>query len=1137
MQRYSSDYYTEQDQIAALTESIAQIGTALIELNAQKDKWTRTLHLLQCAKQQETVDEDRSALASAKQALDVCRSQTEDLAPERDYLGYLIKNYLTEQLQAQSAQIKAAEDELAESKARNSRASEEAAELAKQVRKKSSELGGLESSIRSYDQDEERFISHWHVSLARNIIGEYEAGALTILQQMIDSESMDCTKSRTQKKKRLDAMGAEIRKQEREIADLENSRNEKRQRLSEAQAEQKKFDEELQTRRTILQYLDLREDQLYDVDRILCAAESKIAELDALIRKLGTEIDEISSRIDGLKTGKAIEIPAELRHAFEDLDIHLVYGMEWMKRNDYSEEQNLQMVAQHPFLPYALIMTAQELAKLQTADTNVYTSFPIPIITRESLAEKNEEGINLQLGSTHFYMLFNENLLNEEKLQQLLWELQRDLDRKESELDRRKQEYEEYIVRRDTIRNQAVTQAACDAVRVKIANLESDLEEIRSSSAEARNHLAELNTENTNLTADIAELGKRIDKLQRQSAELEELCQAYAAYQEHRRLREECLTILSDIDTRQKKLEALKAELDERIHSLDISLINLRSDAENCKAELTLFEQYQEMACPAAIDTSILSDIIIIRARYTAITEKASRQIQDLEADRKKAATRLQKSEKELARLAGKFGVSAEEWCDVQYSSMEEDHAENKVYSLEREISETQGKKSEADKARALADQRQKQAIKQMERDCQTSEPLPREDIPVIDFGETKNLLIYQKSEHQQMLKTLDTKRGMFEQNLSTLAEYDGMTEAWSVQWRENFSGYSVGELRSYTGGLIKEYKKYDASKSEARSRLERILNQIARIEEFKDDFYKKPLDSLMAVTGDAHQVLKQLSVIQQAYHDLMDKLMADIAMVEKEKAHIVSALQDYVHDVHSQMGRIDKNSSILVRGRRIPMLKIGLPVWEDNENLYHVRIEDMIDDVTKHGVSIWDKDESLHEFLGKRMTTRELYETVIGISNVHIQLYKIEAQRELQITWSEVARNSGGEGFLSAFVILSSLLYYMRRDETDIFADRNEGKVLVMDNPFAQTNASHLLKPLMDVAKRNNTQLICLTGLGGESIYNRFDNIYVLNLIAASLGNVQYLKGKHEKGNDPEIVTFARIEVADDDGQMELVF
>ena len=115
------------------------------------------------------------------------------------------------------------------------------------------------------------------------------------------------------------------------------------------------------------------------------------------------------------------------------------------------------------------------------------------------------------------------------------------------------------------------------------------------------------------------------------------------------------------------------------------------------------------------------------------------------------------------------------------------------------------------------------------------------------------------------------------------------------------------------------------------------------------------------------------------------------------------------------------------------------------------------------------------------------------------------------------MAKNSGGEGFLSAFVILSSLLYYMRKDETDLFADRNEGKVLLMDNPFAQTNAAHLLKPLMEVAKKTNTQLICLTGLGGESIYSRFDNIYVLNLIAASLrSGTQYLRAEHLRGGEP---------------------
>ena len=168
-------------------------------------------------------------------------------------------------------------------------------------------------------------------------------------------------------------------------------------------------------------------------------------------------------------------------------------------------------------------------------------------------------------------------------------------------------------------------------------------------------------------------------------------------------------------------------------------------------------------------------------------------------------------------------------------------------------------------------------------------------------------------------------------------------------------------------------------------------------------------------------------------------------------------------------------------------------------------------------------------------MTTKNLYDMVVGIENIQIRLYKIEEQREYPITWSQVARNSGGEGFLSAFIILSSLLYYMRRDDSDLFAERNEGKVLLMDNPFAQTNAAHLLRPLMDMAKKTNTQLICLSGLGGESIYNRFDNIYVLNLIAANLSSgTQYVKAEHLRGDAAETVLVSQIEVV---GQQELVF
>ena len=69
-----------------------------------------------------------------------------------------------------------------------------------------------------------------------------------------------------------------------------------------------------------------------------------------------------------------------------------------------------------------------------------------------------------------------------------------------------------------------------------------------------------------------------------------------------------------------------------------------------------------------------------------------------------------------------------------------------------------------------------------------------------------------------------------------------------------------------------------------------------------------------------------------------------------------------------------------------------------------------------------------------------------------------------------------------------------------------------------------------MDIAKKSNTQLICLTGLGGDSIYNRFDNIYVLNLVSSKLNNsIKYLKSEHIKGEEEEenkVIVSARFKI-----------
>lgn len=64
-----------------------------------------------------------------------------------------------------------------------------------------------------------------------------------------------------------------------------------------------------------------------------------------------------------------------------------------------------------------------------------------------------------------------------------------------------------------------------------------------------------------------------------------------------------------------------------------------------------------------------------------------------------------------------------------------------------------------------------------------------------------------------------------------------------------------------------------------------------------------------------------------------MKQLEVDISLVETEKKNVTELLEDYVQNIHKNLEKIGRNSTIKIREKSIKMLKVILPVWEDNEN------------------------------------------------------------------------------------------------------------------------------------------------------------------------------------------------------------
>lgn len=1130
------------------------------ERDAVQKEWQQVegmLHRLHCAKQQEQTDEEQETFLKAKERLAVAKQQEEDLEPERKSLGRTLFSYYECEWGKAEAALWENEQDILEKQRILAEGKEQLHQMLEDYVKEREQAREKETRIKIFDAEETKFNRRYEANLARNILGEYEAGSLEVVLRTYEREQEQKSRERTAAGRELEISREKKRGFVRGIEEKKGKLSNWRNVLSTEQKKKQELVEEIIRRKTILRYLELPETDIFEIEKIRSASARKMAEIERAQKGLEQELHEQQKEYIRLTQGRVLELPPEFQEMLEHLGIHYVYGMEWLKKNGNTAGENKKLVEQNPFLPYALILSKIEMEKLLTQGEKVCTSIPIPLIVREELAEKKKDASSHVIAASgiHFYVLFNENLLDEENLRRMALEKENRIQRLTESISRKKQEYDEYFARQECMNNQKLSRDVYLENENMLAEAKEHITQLESETVKDAEELSKLEEAMQRLEEHIHAIVLLQEKLAGKMADFEELRKAYGEYQ---RERKELLVHQKEASRLQER-RRLKQEQQEKLESAIETLRNEKQNLLQQKKELeekrARYLEFAQEGSAGELNSADLKtgnrmqtakektedifrekgQLAETEARYEAITSRFSMERRELEAQLADAGKRLEKARAELLHLSEKYGLEANAWSGMIYSRAEERHQESVAEGCRRKKEEKDRLWNKEDKELLLLMHQLKEKKKKLEEECGTEEPLAKDLITTEDFEAQRNQYRYELEEKQKHMDALEKRIVIYEATLTTLAEFTRFTCTKDIAWEENFDGMSRRELDFFRGELVNTYRESRERRREAHEKLSNELNRVVRMECFAEDFYRKPLESLIELSGNAKQVLLQLETTVQSYHSLMEKLEVDISMIRKEKEKIVELLYDYLHEVHTNLGQIDQNSTITIREKPVKMLKILLPSWDEGQALYQVRLQDFMDEMTRKGIEIFERNENAAEFFGTRVTTKNLYDTVVGISNVQIRLYKVEEQREYAITWAEVAKNSGGEGFLSAFVVLSSLLYYMRRDESDIFADKNEGKVLVMDNPFAQTNAAHLLKPLMDMAKKANTQLICLSGLGGESIYHRFDNIYVLNLIAASLrGGMQYLRADHARGAEVETMIVSQIEVVE---QQELIF
>ncbi len=1119
----SYEFYSLEDEKLKEQETVTALKEEIGCQEATKASLTKRKNSQECAKLYKAYTEASKEVQECENALEIMKQKDKDLTPERGRIGYSLRCYYEEALNHKNQALHDLEQHIQATKKERLRLTQHITSLNEMKNKSSQKKGQLLEQIKQFDRLEESFNSTYEAPLSRNIMGEYEEGFLEDKLEARKHHEEKLEKTMAQLKNTREEQEEKLKVGRRDVQDLEKALWQEEEGERQLQKQLAIYNQELEERRAAMKYIDLAQDLVFEEEKIMVAFDHKLGQLSAERRELESELEKKEEAYQKLKTGKILEIPKALEDRLKSQDIHYVYGMDWLKHNYKSLEENEKLVASNPFIPYALIMPQKDLAKLQGETLDLYTSFPIPIIKKEDLEQQgNGEGNKVYtLEKVSFIIAFNQKLLDEKGLEELLGAKALQLSQLQEKLARKKEDLSFYEGKKNLIFYQKVSKDNYHEAEKKLEAHTQGIERKKEELNALRQSNALLEKAQKDLEEKLKDTENTLRTIQREHRDLQQLLKAYLQYYKQKKELEKLETQLKQQAEEVCQAELTKAQLEEDYQRAEEERANYNRGIGELKDKLTKFEGYTQ-------GERLLKDIEDLEARYNSITEKIQGDQLLLEKNLEKAQGRFKQAEDELMDKQGEYQLTEQDYRTLFYDRFLEAEIKKELVAVKDKIKGLESKINASKIQIAKLETKMDGQIKALQEKVGETAPKPRELIKAMDFKAVKRQKNQELSRQKELFKEVLNRQKQYKDNLEYLKEYEYLSGA-EEEAAPTLLEIKVEELSTLRGKLLRDYK---AGKEEARKKqrqVEQNLERIMRKECFKEDFFSIPLEKLEEITETPDIFLEQLENILSSYSDLIAKLEVDIAMIGEEKEKVLEILLEYIQEVHRHMGKIDKNSTITIRNRTIKMLKLLLPKWEEQENLYKQRLRDFLDLLTDRGIQNLEKNEQIEELVGSQITTKNLYNDVVGIGNIEIKLYKIEEEREYPISWADVSKNSGGEGFLSAFVILSSLLSFMRRDDTDIFAEYEDGKVLVMDNPFAQTNAEHLLKPLMDIAKKSNTQLICLSGLGGESIYNRFDNIYVLNLISSRLKNgKQYLRSEHKKGDDLEDLVATHMKIED---------
>jgi len=828
----------------------------------------------------------------------------------------------------------------------------------------------------------------------------------------------------------------------------------------------------------------------------------------AKINKFNQDRQTLEEKLDAAKNGHVHVLPKIMQYV-KSTGISCQTGEEYIcglvSKGNMSVEKVDELFDNFPEVAYSILFyTERDLNEFLSAGNIDWLPAIVPLLTMDQISKILQNEAN---HTTYLAAWDREYFANRdgycEKISNDIGECGRQIERFEQHLEECENEKKlvdqfvyDALWKKEKEQILRCLMEELSAIQEGIQKLEAEHKQVSEEYEAEKEHLSEC-------SENIQQVAKWIENYVELSMKLAEEIEGFNKYQKLSIAKQKAENSLKEIED---KLDASKKKLEEH-----------RKASEATWAALSKAREILAKVKDAKEAELIEGEINGLYSQYVTLCENMSEDLARMTERLSDAITEKTSAESELA---GYHDCVVEEYSKIIFSSVLFGNIRAEKIVLQKQQEELQqifnqqngeyiSGKNDVDGAQLALEE-------------YNGIPLPRNEIGE-DFRNRKATAKKEMKLLGEQRTKLDTEKQILITTANRVGDVLDETGVVEMSKAVELSDDPEKQWKVLKSTLVANRTAYTDQKGKLGNKIRDALN------EYKDITIAEIVGKLRAVKSmleDAGIKGDRLFTVSESIGTMIDSIEKINSQIETDLREIENDFNDIVNQCMKQGQRMyqdlrtiaaSSKTHIFPGKSQTQMVKMNLPEENEiSEEASRIAIRTEIEsgaNEIKALIKGEADDKDIQKRAKKVVSSQRLLLRYIKQESIRVKVFKIDmnAENSGYKRWEDtLTQSSGAEKFVVFFSVVLTLMNYTRSSAGIV--SKNTKSVLILDNPFGKITSAHLLKPMFDIAKHFNVQLICLSDINKSDVINCFECVIKLVIKAQNLSNFEIMT--HE-GNE----------------------